>query len=113
MFPLRPIGHVKVEADLLAEDTQDDEVKVVLDPELIKRTTRWRSEERGEGPDWADVCAGVDAVLPDSGLRQRLRELGGRMFDLPATLSELGVDTDIVAAREPAIASTAAALGRV
>ncbi len=90
-----------------------DFAPMFLDPELIKRTTRWRSEERGEGPDWADVCAGVDAVLPDSGLRQRLRELGGRMFDLPATLSELGVDTDIVAAREPAIASTAAALGRV
>ncbi|MCB9592536.1 MAG: HipA domain-containing protein [Sandaracinaceae bacterium] len=89
-----------------------DFAPMYLDPDLIKRTTRWRSEAEGE-PDWSDVCAALEPLVPREVLAPRMRALGERLEDVRARMRDAGVDASIVERREPSARAVAEALGRV
>lgn len=85
-----------------------DVAPMFLDPDLVKRTSRWRSET-GDGPDWEDVARFVEGLLPDLDVRGPLRELGEMLAD-PGLLQGAGVDDDVRNRRRSALATTVRAL---
>lgn len=93
-----------------------DFAPMFLDPDLITRQTRWRSE-RGGPPDWNDVVASLaeqlPAILPPTVTAPALRELGARLAAAPELMREAGVDADVIEPRLPHIHATSAALAAV
>lgn len=93
-----------------------DFAPMFLDPDLITRQTRWRSE-RGGPPDWSDVVANLADLLPDilphSVSAPALREFGARLAAAPELMREAGVDADVIERRLPHIHATSAALAAV
>jgi hypothetical protein len=82
-----------------------------LDPELIKRSTRWRSERSSPGaPDWNDVCDSLAELLPRELLAPRLRDFAERLHALPEQMRDVGVDEEIIGRRERTIHELAADL---
>lgn len=89
-----------------------DFAPMYLDPELIRRTTCWRSE-RGGDPDWVDVCEALDPLVPRDILAPQMRELGGRLTELGQLMHDAGVDQEIIERRELRARAVAEALLRV
>ena len=87
-----------------------DFAPMYLDPELVKRSTRWRSEGPGEVPDWADVCTFVEGAVAEAPIRGALAELGERLTGAVELMRGLGVDESICERRAPFVAQVAAAL---
>jgi serine/threonine-protein kinase HipA len=78
-----------------------DFAPMFLDPELVKRSTLWRSEPPAGGvPDWTDVCESLAGIVPRDALSTALRDLGERLEALPAKMRDLGVDDEIIERRE-------------
>lgn len=81
-----------------------------LDPDLVKRTTRWRFEHPGDPPDWTGV-ADVLARWADRDLViATLHELGHQLADARDAMRALDVDEEIVAHCGPRIDAVAAGL---
>lgn len=91
-----------------------DFAPMFLDPELIKRSTRWRSERSPSGmPDWNDVCDALAGLIPREVLAPRLREFSERLHALPGKMLEVGVDREIRQRLERGIHELARALTTV
>lgn len=90
-----------------------DFAPMFLDPELVKRTTLWRSERPGEPPDWRDVVASLERWAPREHLVPALRELGAQLEEAPRAMRELDVDDEIVTRCEPWIRRVSAGLQEV
>lgn len=90
-----------------------DFAPMFLDPDLITRQTRWRSE-RGGPPDWNDVATGLaehlPSILPREVSAPALRAFGERLAAAPELMRDLGVDDDVIDRRTPHIRATSAAL---
>lgn len=90
-----------------------DFAPMFLDPELVKRTTVWRSERPGEPPDWRDVASMLERWAPRERLVPAMRELGARLEDATQDMRELDVDEEIVRRCEPWIRQVSAGLREV
>jgi len=89
-----------------------DFAPMYLDPEGIRRQTRWRSERKG-GLDWSDVCASLDELVDRARLAGALRALGERLGDASRTMRDCGVEPSVIEDRARPIARVASALTKV
>ncbi|MCB9660038.1 MAG: HipA domain-containing protein [Sandaracinaceae bacterium] len=89
-----------------------DFAPMCLDPDLIVRQTRWRSEPGDV--DWDDVVRAVSerlpSLLPVDALVPALRSFGERLGAASEIMRDVGVDRDLVTRVEPRIRATSAAL---
>jgi serine/threonine-protein kinase HipA len=90
-----------------------DFAPMFLDPGLVKRSTRWQSERPGEPPEWNDVCAVVEDLLPEAPIRIRLRKLGDALGGVVERMRVLGVDETLIERRASAILRVVAGLAKV
>lgn len=90
-----------------------DFAPMFLDPGLVRRSTRWRSEVPGEPPDWTQVADTLSTRLAREELVVSMRELGARITALPDDMRALAVDRDVVRRTEAWIARVGAGLGAV
>lgn len=82
-----------------------DLAPMVLDPEGIRRATRWQGEDHA-GPDWSQVVATLAHLVPPATLAGRLVELGRALHQVPAWMAELEVDPTVREVVEPHLART-------
>ena len=90
-----------------------DFAPMYLDPELIKRSTLWRSEKPGEPPDWNDVATALARWIDRGVLRGAMREIGEQLETLGEHMRDLAVDAEIIRFREPFITRVSAGLKAV
>ncbi len=90
-----------------------DFAPMFLDPGLVKRSTRWRSERPGDPPEWSDVCGFVEALLPEAPIRMRLRKLGEALGGTVEQMRVFGVDESVIERRAPSILRVTAGLTKV
>ncbi len=90
-----------------------DFAPMFLDPELVKRTTLWRSERPGEPPDWRDVAAALEPWVPRERLVPAMRELGAQLEDAARDMRELDVEGELVTRCEPWIRQVSLGLREV
>jgi len=85
-----------------------DFAPMILDPEMIRRRTCWRSEPPSGGiPDWSDVCASLDDVVAREVLAPALRAMGEALEGVEPRMREAGVDEELIIARRPGIRAVA------
>jgi len=85
-----------------------DFAPMILDPEMIRRRTCWRSEPPSGGiPDWSDVCASLDDVVAREVLAPALRAMGEALEEVEPRMREAGVDEELIIARRPGIRAVA------
>jgi serine/threonine-protein kinase HipA len=89
-----------------------DFAPMYLDPEGIRRQTRWRSERRG-GIDYNDVCVSLDELVDRATLATAMRDLGERLEDAPRIMRDCGVEPSVIEDRTRSIAAVTAALAKV
>ena len=80
-----------------------DFAPMLLDPEGIVRSARWRSERAGR-VDWHDVVTNLSDVVPRSRLRAALLGLADRLEQGRSLLLECGVDAELAERVEPRMA---------
>lgn len=90
-----------------------DFAPMFLDPDLITRQTRWRSEQGGP-PDWNNVvhhlAEQLPTILPREITAPALRAFGEKLAAAPELMRSVGVDADVIERRLPHIRATSAAL---
>lgn len=88
-----------------------DFAPMILDPELVKRRTHWRSEPAGGGlPNWSDVRESLREVVPRDVLGPRLRAMGEALDEVEPRMREAGVDEELIVARRPGLHAVARSL---
>lgn len=90
-----------------------DFAPMFLDPDLVKRSTLWRSERPGDPPDWSDVAASLERWVDRGVLRMAMRDMGERIEALPDAMRALAVDAEILERCTPWIARVARGLKEV
>lgn len=74
-----------------------DLAPMVVDPEGITRSTRWRDHERGGRIDYPSVCRALDVWLGTEGTLEALRAFAHRLRALPEVLREAGLPEEVFA----------------
>jgi serine/threonine-protein kinase HipA len=90
-----------------------DFAPMFLDPDLVKRTTRWRFETPGEPPDWSEVADVLTAWVDRAPLVAAMRTLGELLADAREAMRALGVDDEIIAYCGPRIDAVSGGLKAV
>ncbi len=87
-----------------------DFAPMFLDPEQIRRSTRWGSERSAPTPDWRQVIDAVSDWLRADELADHLLDLARRLPGVSGWLLELGVEREVVDLITPRIESARASL---
>ncbi len=90
-----------------------DFAPMFLDPELIKRSTLWRSERPGEPPDFDDVATSLAAHVERERMTAAMRRLGEQLVEAPSAMRALAVDDEIIERCTPHIQKVSDGLRRV
>jgi len=74
-----------------------DFAPMFLDDQGIARACRWNEQDEGGRPNWMAVADSIDIKgIKNTAVRERLAHFAVKLLNLPKTLANCGVDTDLI-----------------